>query len=99
MTASHPAGKDESGNPNTNLWPPPEGNAPPPPDENNPLFKLLLDVSIFQETLLEDHLLLSYRFNLHRCSDYCLRQSRPNNSQKSCRMEFQKTITFTTSNS
>lgn len=37
MTASHPAGKDESGNPNKNLWPPPEGNAPPPPDENNPL--------------------------------------------------------------
>lgn len=29
MTASHPAGKDESGNPKKNLWPPPEGNADP----------------------------------------------------------------------
>lgn len=52
MTASHPAGKDESGNPNRNLWPPPEGNAHPTPEKNNPLFKLLLDVSISQETLI-----------------------------------------------
>lgn len=33
MTASHPAGKDESGNPNRNLWPPPEGNAHPTPEK------------------------------------------------------------------
>lgn len=27
LTAFHPAGKDELGNPNRNLWPPPEGSA------------------------------------------------------------------------
>lgn len=40
LTANHPAGKDEIGCPNKNLWPPPEGTAPPPPEEDNPLFKL-----------------------------------------------------------
>ena len=33
MTASHPAGGDESGNPNKNLWAPPEGTCPAPPAE------------------------------------------------------------------
>ena len=91
MTASHPAGNDANGLPRKNLWPAPEGSAPPPPEEKNPLVKLLMDVSESQATLLEDHLLLSNRFNLHRCSDYCLRPPRGKanpNSEKVCRMEF-----------
>ena len=35
LTASHPAGKDESGNPKRNLWPPPEGTTAPPTEEKN----------------------------------------------------------------
>ena len=62
LTSSHPAGKDESGNPKRNLWRPPEGTAAPPPEENNPLFKLLMDISSSQESLLEDHLLLTNLF-------------------------------------
>ena len=55
----------------------------------NPLTKLLMDVSESQESLLEDHLLLTNRINLHRCSDYCLRAaSSRNKSIKECRMEF-----------
>jgi signal recognition particle subunit SEC65 len=95
MTASHPAGKNDQGEPRRDLWPPPEGHAPLPAEENNPLVKLLMDVSSSQETLLEDHLLLTNRFNLHRCSDYCLQPSKSrssNSSQKTCRMEFEKTI-------
>ena len=92
LTSSHPAGKDESGNPKRNLWRPPEGTAAPPPEENNPLFKLLMDISSSQESLLEDHLLLTNRFNLHRCSDYCLKSSKSNASQKFCRMEFPKEL-------
>jgi hypothetical protein len=42
ITASHPAGGDESGNPNKNLWAPPEGTCPAPP-EKNPLVKLLME--------------------------------------------------------
>lgn len=65
-------GKDESGSSNKNLWPPQESTASPPPEKDNPLFKLLMDVSSSQESLMEDHLLLTNRFNLHHCSDYCL---------------------------
>jgi hypothetical protein len=36
-------GKDETGKPRKNLWPPPEGSAALPPEETNPLIKLLLD--------------------------------------------------------
>jgi hypothetical protein len=57
LSASHPAGKDETGKPRKNLWPPPEGSAALPPEETNPLIKLLLDVSMSQETLLEDYVL------------------------------------------
>ena len=93
MTALHPAGKDETGESRKDMWPPPEGNAPPPPEEKNPLLKLLLDVSSSQASLLEDHLLLTNRFNIHRCSDYCLTVLRKSNPQtKSCRMEFPKEI-------
>jgi hypothetical protein len=46
-----------------------------PPEEKNPLIKLLMDVSMSQETLLEDYVLLTNRFNIHRCSDYCLTNS------------------------
>ena len=93
ITASHPAGKDGSGQPLQTLWPPPEGNAPPPPEEKNPLLQLLMDVSSTQASLLEDHLLLTNRFNLHCCSDYCLtitNKSKPNT--KLCRMEFPKPL-------
>ena len=86
LTACHPAGKDENGNSRQDLWPPPEGTAPQPNEENNPLVKLLMDASESQESLLEDYLLLTNRFNLHRCSDYCLKAS--NNNTKKCRMEF-----------
>jgi hypothetical protein len=72
LSASHPAGKDETGKPRKNLWPPPEGSAALPPEDKNPLIKLLMDVSMSQETLLEDYVLLANRFNIHRCSDYCL---------------------------
>lgn len=89
MIASHPDGKDGSGQPLKTLWPPPEGTTPPPPEEKNPLLQLLMDVSSTQASLSEDHLLFTNRFNLHRCSDYCLtitNKSKPNT--KLCRMEF-----------
>ncbi|XP_021371429.1 uncharacterized protein LOC110466321 [Mizuhopecten yessoensis] len=82
MTACHPAGKDETGNSKKDLWPPPEGTGPPPPEEKNPLLKLLMDVSESQESLLEDHLLLTNRVNIHRCSDYCLRLPKIADHQK-----------------
>ena len=50
------------------------------------LIKLLMDVSSSQESLLEDHLLLTNRFNIHRCSDYCLTSK--SGRRKKCRMEF-----------
>jgi hypothetical protein len=83
LTALHPAGKDENGFSKNKLWPPPVGFTPQPPEEKNPLVKLLMDVSLSQETLLKDHLLLTNRFNLHRCSDYC-----QIGKEKKCRMEF-----------
>ncbi|KAK3083478.1 hypothetical protein FSP39_023709 [Pinctada imbricata] len=89
MTASHPAGKNVEGEPRKEFWPPPEGTAQVPPEDKNPLIKLLMDVSQSQESLLEDHLLLTNRINIHRCSDYCLclpRNSR--HGEKVCRMEF-----------
>ena len=33
LSASHPAGKDETGKHRNNLWPPPEGSAALPPEE------------------------------------------------------------------
>ena len=78
------------GNPRKDLWPPPEGSAEPPSEDANPLRKLLMDVSVSQESLLEDHLLLTNKFNIHRCSDYC--QTTSKNNQKSCRMEFPKPV-------
>ena len=96
MTAMHPAGNYENGNPRKDLWPPPEGNAPAPPEEKNPLVKLLMDVSSSQSELLEDYLLLTNRFNIHRCSDYCLvppKSKKESVSEKVCRLEFGKTST------
>ena len=40
-----------------------------------------------QETLLEDYVLLANRFNIHRCSYYCLKNSKTS-KEKACRMEF-----------
>ncbi|KAH3883662.1 hypothetical protein DPMN_007622 [Dreissena polymorpha] len=87
MIAMHPAGSDASGNPNKDLWPPPEGNAPAPPESKNPLFKLFMDVSQSEYSILEDHLLLTNKINLHRCSSYCL-VSKKGMKHKVCRMEF-----------
>jgi hypothetical protein len=87
MTVNHPAVKDINGHSKKDMRPPPEGLAPPPPEEANPLAKMLMDVSVTQESLLEDYLLLTNRVNIHRCSDYCLRKSR-NNNKRICRMEF-----------
>ena len=88
LTALHPAGSDPEGKPRKNLWPPPHGTAPPPPEDKNPLVKLLTDVANSQESLLEDHLLLTNRINIHKCSDYCLRNAK--NGTRTCRMEFGK---------
>lgn len=76
MTASHSDGNDEYGNPRKQMWGPPEGSAPAPPEEKNPLIKLLMEVAISQETLLEDHILLTNRINIHRCSDHCLKSQK-----------------------
>ena len=84
MSASHPAGNGDDGNPRKDRWPPPEGTAP---EEKNLLVKLLMDTYSSQDSLLEDHLLLTNRINIHRCSDYCLRQRGPR-KEKTCRMEF-----------
>ncbi|KAH3778534.1 hypothetical protein DPMN_179999 [Dreissena polymorpha] len=94
MTAMHPAGSDASGNPNKDLWPPPEGNAPAPPESKNPLFKLFMDISQSENSILEDHLLLTNKINLHRCSSYCLVSKKGMKHKvcgmkhKVCRMEF-----------
>ena len=90
MSASHPAGKDAENQSRKNLWPPPEGTAPAPSEEQNPLVKMLMDVSESQESLLEDHLFLTNRINIHRCSDYCWVTPKrgANQGKKVCRMEF-----------
>lgn len=90
MTASHPAGKDDEGCSRKDFWPRPEGTAPAPPEEKNPLVKLLMDVSESQASLLEDHLLLANRINIHRCSDFCWIKAKrgAHQGQKVCRMEF-----------
>ena len=90
LTAMHPAGKNEDGTSRKDMWPPPEGTAPLPPEETNPLLKLLMDVSETQESVAQDHFLLTNRINLHRCSNYCLRNPRGKTSDKTklCRMEF-----------
>ncbi|MEW8548278.1 MAG: hypothetical protein AB2693_32640, partial [Candidatus Thiodiazotropha sp.] len=90
MSATHPAGLDADGQPCKGLWPPPEGTAPAPSEEQNPQVKMLMDVSETQESLLEDHLFLTIRINIHRCSDYCWVTARrgANQSKKVCRMEF-----------
>ena len=85
MKAMHPAGSNMDGTPNKNLWPPPEGNMPPPPDDENPLFKLLMDVSNSQDSVLEDYLYLTNRVCMHRCSDYCYRKR---GKEIECRMGF-----------
>ena len=75
----------------TQFWPPLEGTTPFPPEESSPLLKLFMDVSETQESMVQDHLLLSNHINLHRCSDYCLRKPHASSSKKTtkvCRMEF-----------
>ena len=74
MTVLHQAGKNEDGSSRKEFWPPCEGTATLPPEETNPLLKLFIGVSDSQESILQDHLLLTNRINLHRCSDYCLRK-------------------------
>ncbi|XP_021343371.1 ATP-dependent DNA helicase PIF1-like [Mizuhopecten yessoensis] len=52
MSASHPAGKDDGGEPNKALWAPPEGTAQPPSEENNPLQKLLMDLMLKGQNII-----------------------------------------------
>ena len=90
MSVSHPAGKDAENQSRKNLWPPPEGTAPAPSEEQNPLVKMLMDVSESQESLLEDYFFLTNRINILRCSDYCWVTPKrgANQGKKVCRMEF-----------
>ena len=93
MTALHPAGNDEEGQPRKDLWPPPEGTAEPISDDRDSLVKMLMQIAATQDAILEDHLLLVNRVGLHSCSDYCLRTTRhPEQGlqprERVCRMEF-----------
>ncbi|CAH3017279.1 unnamed protein product [Porites evermanni] len=42
MTALHPAGNDDEGQPRKDLWPPPEGTAEPISHDRDPLVKMLM---------------------------------------------------------
>ena len=86
MTASHPAGVDAFGQPRTDMWPAPEGTAPPIPEEKNPLVKLLCEAATTQGELLNDHILMTNKVNIHACSDFCWKKNR--RGDKICRMEF-----------
>ena len=93
MTALHPAGSDEEGQPRKDLWPPPEGSADPISEDRDPLVKMLMEMAATQDAILEDHLLLVNRVGLHSCSDYCLRTPRHPEPglqprERVCRMEF-----------
>ena len=44
-------------------------------------------MTVSQQTLLKDYVLLTNRFNIHRCSDYSLIKSNTG-KEKACRMEF-----------
>lgn len=65
ITKCKTSGKDKIGQPNKQLQPPPEVNMPGPPDKKTPFLKLL-------KSLPEVNLLFTNRFNIHRCSKYCL---------------------------
>ena len=86
LTASHPAGSDEDGNPRKDLWPPPEGTMCPLTEENNPLFKLCSETSGSPEEIVDDVTKLANTVCMHRCSGYCQKKNR--RGEKSCRMEF-----------
>ena len=93
MTALHPAGNDEEGQPRKDLWPPPEETAEPMSDDSDPLVKMLMEIAATQDAMLEDHLLLVNRVGLHSCSDNCLRTLRHlelglQPRERVCRMEF-----------
>ena len=64
MTALHPAGSDEEGKPRR---PPPEGSAEPIRNDQDPLVKMLMDIALSKDAILEDHLLLVNRVGLHSC--------------------------------
>ena len=55
MTALHPAGSDEEGQPRKDLWPPPESSADPISDNRDPLVKMLMQIAATQDAILEDH--------------------------------------------
>ena len=65
MTALHPAGNDEEGQPRKDLWSPPEGTAEPISDDRDPLVMMLMQIAATQDAILEDHLLLVNRVGLH----------------------------------
>ena len=93
MTALHPTGSNEEGQPRKDLWPPPEGTADPISTDRDPLVKMLMEIAASQYAILEDHLLLVNRVGLHSCSDYCLRTLRHPEPglqprKRVCRIEF-----------
>ncbi|XP_064619450.1 uncharacterized protein LOC135482899 [Lineus longissimus] len=53
----------------------------------HPATKMLMDVCESKATLLDDHLQLTNRINMHMCSDYCLRHVR-GKKVRVCRMGF-----------
>ena len=57
MTALHPAGSNEEGQPRKDLWPPPEGTADHISTDRDPLMKMLMEIAASQDAILEDHLL------------------------------------------
>ena len=81
MTASHPAGTYVDCCSRKDLWSRPEGTTLDPPDEKYPLIILLMDVSDTQESLLEDHLLLTSKININRCSDFCWTKTKRGQNQ------------------
>ena len=93
MTALHPAGSNEEGQPRKDLWPPPEGTADPISTDRDPLVEMLMETAASQDAILEDHLLLWNRVGLHSFCDYYLRTLRHPEPglqprERVCRMEF-----------
>ena len=52
MTALHPAGNDEEGQPRNDLCPPPVGTAEPISNDRDPLVKMLLQIAGTQDAIL-----------------------------------------------
>lgn len=55
MTALHPAGSDEEGQPRKDLCLPPEGSDDLISEDRDRLVKMLMIMAATQDTILEDH--------------------------------------------